>query len=417
MTIISLGSRYLALSAFLGMLAFALTAGPATSRAEERTLTIYNIHTKETVTATFKRDGKFLDDGLKQINHVMRDWRRNEPTKMDPALVDLIWDIHRELGSKQPVHLISGYRSPRTNAMLRKSRGGQAKFSRHMAGQAADIHFPDIPLKEMRNSALIRERGGVGFYPRSGIPFVHVDTGNVRHWPRLPRQELALLFPSGRSKHVPADGRPITREDHRVALASLQQRGGDLPWALRKTKPQTVLASLGPTTLPTFGLTGERAPESSATEPLRKKALAPLEKPGSLAAPGIIPARLSPALPPEPSGGDYGLAEEGEEHEDEMLFEPLPIIELLTDTPLSHIEISEEERPPFKKTHLLLSAPSALMRPEFEEGLQIENLYAARRFDGPAISLVQNVAWAKRLAGAASEPAKPTRTAAKSPPR
>src|SRR5690606_30567866 len=96
----------------------------------------------------------------------------------------------------------------------------------------------------------------------------------------------------------------------------------------------------------------------------------------------------------------------------EMLFQPLPIVELLTDTPLSHIEIKEEQRPLFQKTHLLLSAPSALMSPEFEDGLQIENLYAARSFQGPAISLVQNVAWAKRFAGNGDVP---TRTAAQVP--
>src|SRR6185503_13565709 len=100
-----------------------------------------------------------------------------------------------------------------------------------------------------RNSALIRERGGVGYYPTSAIPFVHVDTGNVRHWPRLPRQELAILFPNGNSKHVPTDGRPLTKADFRMALASLQVRGGELPTAVRarmrpENTPSTVLASL-----------------------------------------------------------------------------------------------------------------------------------------------------------------------------
>jgi hypothetical protein len=104
--------------------------------------------------------------------------------------------------------------------MLRKTRGGQAKKSKHMTGQAIDAAFPDIPLKQLRWSAAIREVGGIGYYPTSGIPFVHVDTGPVRAWPRLPRSELALLFPDGRTKHHPADGGDLSRDDVRRARAN-----------------------------------------------------------------------------------------------------------------------------------------------------------------------------------------------------
>ena len=89
-----------------------------------------------------------------------------------------------------------------------------------MTGQAIDAAFPDIPLKQLRWSAAIREVGGIGYYPTSGIPFVHVDTGPVRAWPRLPRSELALLFPDGRTKHHPADGGELTRDDVRRARAN-----------------------------------------------------------------------------------------------------------------------------------------------------------------------------------------------------
>ena len=154
----------------------------------------------------------FDEAGLKRLNHAMRDWRRDEEIKMDPELIDLIWKIHNQLGSKQPIHLISGYRSPETNAMLRKTRGGQATKSQHMLGKAADIHFPDVPVKSLRNSALIQEVGGVGYYPTSGIPFVHVDTDRVRMWPRIPRLELAALYPSGKTGYLPSDGKPITIE-------------------------------------------------------------------------------------------------------------------------------------------------------------------------------------------------------------
>lgn len=403
LTVLPLASRRLAINTTLGVVLCSLALGLTSLRAEERTLSIYNIHTKETSTITYKRDGKFLDDGLKQVNHAMRDWRRNEPTKMDPELVDLIWEIHRELGSKKPVHLISGYRSPKTNKMLRKTRGGQAKRSRHMLGLAADIHFPDVPVEQIRNSALIREKGGVGYYPRSGIPFVHVDTSRVRHWPRLPRKELAVLFPSGRSKHVPSDGRPITPKDHRLALASLKKRGGEMPWALRKKKPQTVLASLGPATLPYFGGKSESEGDEASNGS---------EKDDGLTNAANLAAGALPVPTQARAGGDWKMpdgSEEEEEHEDEMLFDPLPIVRLLTDVPIAQLEIQEEQRPFFEKTHLLFGEPSSLVSTEFEDGLQIENLYAARRFEGPAITLVQNLA----LRTTAEAPqVGPTRTAA-----
>jgi uncharacterized protein YcbK (DUF882 family) len=375
----------------------ALPVGLAAS-AEERSLTFFNSHTNERETITFKRDGKFLDDGLAKFNHFARDWRRNEQTKMDPEVLDLIWTIYQELGSKQPIKLISGYRSPTTNESLRRRGGGQAKHSRHMTGQACDIQFPDIPLKQLRSSALIQERGGVGYYPGSGVPFVHVDTGNVRYWPRMPRQELALLFPSGHTRYIPADGRPITPADSRLALASLQKRGGELPWALQKRKPTTVLASLGPSSFPSFGLKALKPkpkPSPAATEDAEATVPAGLLKPDSLT--------QNSGQPPFGQKDEIRLSEEGDEQDDEMLFEPLPIVELLTDTPLAQIEIHEEQRPLFQKVNLLLSAPSLMASTEFENGLQIEDMYAVHRFEGSAISLVQHTlreAAAKRLASA-----------------
>ncbi len=184
-----------------------------------RTIALYNIHTKETISVLYKKDGRYIPEAMVKINWALRDWRQNEPTTMDPALIDLLWEVHTELGSNEPIHVISGFRSRGTNDLLRKTVGGQASESRHILGKAADVHFPDVPLKRMRYSALVRERGGVGYYPTSAIPFVHLDTDRVRHWPRLPRYELALLFPSGTSQHQPADGGAITREDVQVAQA------------------------------------------------------------------------------------------------------------------------------------------------------------------------------------------------------
>jgi uncharacterized protein YcbK (DUF882 family) len=186
---------------------------------DARTLSIYNVHTKETVTVLYKKDGQYIPAAMQRISHIMRDWRESEEHAIDGKLVDIIWEMHEELGSREPVHLLSGYRSPKTNEALRENVGGQAKNSRHMLGKAADIHFPDVPIRRMRYSALVREKGGVGYYPTSAIPFVHVDTDRVRHWPPMPRYELALLFPDGQTRHVPSDGTPITREDVKVAQA------------------------------------------------------------------------------------------------------------------------------------------------------------------------------------------------------
>lgn len=201
----------LALSAWIG--ADRLTAG----RDNERRIALYNIHNKESLDIVYMRDNKRIPSAMKKINWFLRDWRQNEPTTMSPELIDLLWEIRTELGTREPTHVISGYRSPKTNNMLRKTRGGQAKKSQHLLGRAMDVHFPDISIKKLRYSALIRERGGVGYYPTSAIPFVHIDVGRTRHWPRLPRYELALLFPNGSSKHVPSDGRRISKKDVRTA--------------------------------------------------------------------------------------------------------------------------------------------------------------------------------------------------------
>jgi len=197
-------------------------AGPTTAGKGDRVIRLHNVHTKETDAILFKKDGVYVKEGLTRASWLLRDWRRDEATDMDPALIDLLWEIHTELGSQEPIHIISGYRSRSTNDMLRRTVGGQASESRHILGKAADVFFPDVPLKRLRYSALIRERGGVGYYPTSGSPFVHVDTDRVRAWPRLPRPELALLFPNGQTQHVPADGVPLKPEDVRLAQVHRQ---------------------------------------------------------------------------------------------------------------------------------------------------------------------------------------------------
>jgi uncharacterized protein YcbK (DUF882 family) len=198
----------------------AVTMVVAPAHAQDRTLSFKQIHTGETLTVTFKRNGRYDAEGLKKINYILRDWRRNESTTMDPALLDLIWEVRQAVGSKAPIHVLSGYRSPVTNATLRSRSSGVAQSSLHMSGRALDFYLPDVPLQTLRETALKYQRGGVGYYPTSGSPFVHLDTGNPRHWPRMTRQQLAKLFPDGKTVHIPSDGKPMPGYNQAVAELS-----------------------------------------------------------------------------------------------------------------------------------------------------------------------------------------------------
>lgn len=187
--------------------------------ASERALYLYYTHTKETARIVFKRNGKYVQSGLNDLNYFLRDWRRNEPTKMDPRLFDLIWEVYQEVGASQPVNIVSAYRSPKTNAMLRESSSGVAENSQHTKGNAMDFFIPGVPLAKLRAAAMRKQVGGVGFYPTSGSPFVHLDTGSVRAWPRMTRAQLKEIFPDGRTMHLPTDGKPLSQEGYQIAMA------------------------------------------------------------------------------------------------------------------------------------------------------------------------------------------------------
>ncbi|WP_353644778.1 DUF882 domain-containing protein [Mesorhizobium sp. WSM2239] len=199
-----------------------LTMAVPVASAETRTLKLYFIHTKEKAEITFKRNGRYDQSGLNQINRFLRDWRRNEPTKMDPRLLDLVWETYKAVGARDYIHVVSAYRSPATNSMLRSRSKGVANKSQHMLGKAMDFYIPGVSLKTLRDTGLRAQGGGVGYYPRSGSPFVHMDVGNVRHWPRMSRSELAAVFPNGKTLHVPTDGKPLPGFE--TALASYKQR-------------------------------------------------------------------------------------------------------------------------------------------------------------------------------------------------
>lgn len=259
---------------------------------DTRTISFYHIHTKETLTITYKRDGRFVPEAQKPINHLMRDWRLNQEVQIDLNTVDLLWEMHTELGSREPIHVICGYRAPATNEMLRKTRGGQASQSQHITGRAIDVAFPDVPAKQLRYSAMIRERGGVGYYPTSAIPFVHVDTSRVRHWPRMGRDELALLFPRGRTQHNPSSGGPITPDDVRSARERQKEMAQQIAafFELRsRPKKDTMLALASP-------------PEPKQVRPPKKAApvVAALTPPPPMPVAAKRPGQQAPKLVNEP---------------------------------------------------------------------------------------------------------------------
>src|SRR6202007_2385008 len=128
----------------------------------------------------------------------------------------------QEVGAKEPIQIVCGYRSPATNGMLRRRSKGVAQFSQHMLGKAIDFYIPGVPLEQLRYAGLRMQRGGVGFYPTSGSPFVHLDTGSVRHWPRMTPDQLAKVFPDGRTVHQSTSG-PM--KGYELARAELDRRG------------------------------------------------------------------------------------------------------------------------------------------------------------------------------------------------
>lgn len=160
-----------------GPLKGALAAMP---QSGARTLGLVSTHTNEKLMATYWRDGVYDRGALKDINHVLRDHRSGEVAQMDPNLLDLLVELHHRTGSRKPFQIISGYRSPKTNAMLASASGGVAKRSLHMDAKAIDIRLSDVALSDLRQAALGMKAGGVGYYKKSD--FVHVDTGRVRQW-------------------------------------------------------------------------------------------------------------------------------------------------------------------------------------------------------------------------------------------
>jgi uncharacterized protein YcbK (DUF882 family) len=147
---------------------------------KERSLCLFNPRTKEGFEGIYYSNGDYIPNALKIINHIMRDTRTGDVKIIDKSLVDLIAAISLKLKTKEPFHVISGYRTPKTNNLLRKHGKGAAKNSYHLKGQAVDIRLPGWKTSALRKAAFELKSGGVGYYPKSR--FVHIDTGPVRFW-------------------------------------------------------------------------------------------------------------------------------------------------------------------------------------------------------------------------------------------
>ncbi|HKJ95710.1 MAG TPA: DUF882 domain-containing protein [Gammaproteobacteria bacterium] len=152
----------------------------APRRQAARRLAFHNLHTGEELETTYWRNGYYVPAAIRRINWILRDFRVGRAISMDMRLLDLLHRLDGELDARGRFQIISGYRSPQTNRMLRVRSGGVAKHSLHIVGRAVDIRLPDYGLADLRDAAMALRMGGVGYYPRSA--FVHVDTGRVRHW-------------------------------------------------------------------------------------------------------------------------------------------------------------------------------------------------------------------------------------------
>lgn len=216
----------------------------AVANGDTRTLSLHHIHTDEDITITYKRDGRYDEEALKKLDRFLRDWRKEEDIHMDPRLFDVIWEVSREFGGGKTIHVVCGYRSPSTNAMLRRRSSGVARFSQHTLGKAMDFFIPGAPLEELRDAGLRLQRGGVGYYPSSGSPFVHLDVGSVRHWPRMTHDQLARVFPNGRTVHIPSDGHPLS--GYALALADIEKRGSSVPSQMSLNAAQNAGVNVAP---------------------------------------------------------------------------------------------------------------------------------------------------------------------------
>jgi uncharacterized protein YcbK (DUF882 family) len=250
-----------ALAGTLGLGLFMSTVSTAVSSGETRTISMVNQHTRENITVTYMQNGRYVPSAMKKINYFLRDWRRNEVITIDPKTIDLVWELHADLGSKKPIHIVCGYRSAKTNSFLKRIGRNVAKKSQHTRGKAIDFFFPDVNTQKIRNSALARRVGGVGYYRSAGGPtgFLHADSGNVRHWgPSISRSQLASIISEGRKTIGRRAGkRGVFADAPETAVAEANDKKSGSIWGLITGKkrgaepaPETVVAAIEPEPAP-----------------------------------------------------------------------------------------------------------------------------------------------------------------------
>lgn len=175
-TFVKLGT----LAAVAGLLPRAVYGSSKYLSVEERSLAFYNTHTGEKLKSIYWAEGNYVDGSLREISYILRDSRSDEVHEIDTRLLDFLFAIRQEIEANQPFHVISGYRSAATNALLRAHSTGVAENSLHLVGRAIDIRVPGRETRILQKAAIALKGGGVGYYPKSD--FVHLDIGRVRYW-------------------------------------------------------------------------------------------------------------------------------------------------------------------------------------------------------------------------------------------
>jgi uncharacterized protein YcbK (DUF882 family) len=230
-----------AIAATVAASGFAMLESKAFSGGETRTISLFHIHTKERLNVTYMENGRYVPSAMKQINYLLRDWRKNKVVTIDPRSIDLVWELHEDLGSHGLINIVCGYRSAQTNSMLHRIGRNVARHSQHINGKAIDFYFPDVPTIKIRNSALVRKVGGVGYYRSAGGPtgFLHVDSGSVRHWgPYISNSQMAQIMRDG-TKTLGRRMRLNGGNDSSTQIANAEppRRGGILDLLFGKKKP------------------------------------------------------------------------------------------------------------------------------------------------------------------------------------
>ncbi len=283
---------------------------PVKAAGETRTISMFFTHTKEHLEITYKRNGRYVPSAMRKINEFLRDWRADKPIRIDPELVDLLWELHDELGSKKPIHIISGFRARSTNKMLKRIGRRVASRSLHIQGKAADVYFPDVPISKVREAALLREKGGVGYYPRSGkYGFVHVDTGNVRHWPRMSKDKLAALFRDRKTRQRPAKEAPILLAKRTRTINVAENTTVPVPKSRPDRTPEAapmVVASIAPIPVRPAPLPGSSGDNLIAPVPV-----APAPLPGTSGESTPFVQLDDPAKLPDNGGTGIAIASNG----------------------------------------------------------------------------------------------------------